>query len=100
MKHLFKVVAGGVVGVGPDCFESYRKLRHKAAPPVFLSLLFLLLPAAFCLGRPNIIFIMADDLGYADLGCYGNERIETPHIDALAGAGLRFTDFHSSGPMC
>jgi len=50
--------------------------------------------------RPNIILIMADDLGYGDVGCYGNKTIKTPHIDALAREGMRFTDFHSNGPMC
>ncbi len=49
---------------------------------------------------PNIVFILADDLGYGDVGCYGNTRNGTPHIDALAEHGLRFTDFHSAGPMC
>ncbi|MEM9480219.1 MAG: sulfatase [Verrucomicrobiota bacterium] len=49
---------------------------------------------------PNIVLIMADDLGYGDLGCYRSETNQTPHIDALAASGLRFTDFHSSGPMC
>jgi arylsulfatase A len=58
------------------------------------------MPFALAAARPNIVFIMADDLGYGDLGCYGNEDIETPHIDALANGGLRFLDFHSSGPMC
>jgi arylsulfatase A-like enzyme len=43
---------------------------------------------------------MADDLGYGDIGCYGNETIKTPNLDALAEGGLRFTDFHSNGPMC
>ena len=52
------------------------------------------------LSSPNIVFIMADDLGYGDLGCYGNDRVQTPHIDGLANGGLRFLDFHSSGPMC
>jgi arylsulfatase A len=49
---------------------------------------------------PNIVLIVADDLGYGDLGCYGSRLNRTPHIDALAAAGLRFTDFHSAGPMC
>lgn len=49
---------------------------------------------------PNIVLIVADDLGYGDLGCYGSTRNATPHIDALAAGGLRFTDFHSAGPMC
>ncbi len=41
--------------------------------------------------QPNIIYILADDLGYADLGCYGNTFNETPNIDKLASQGLRFT---------
>jgi len=49
---------------------------------------------------PNIILIMADDLGYGDLRCYGSERIHTPNIDFLAENGLRFTDFHANAPVC
>lgn len=50
--------------------------------------------------RPNIILIMADDLGYGSLGCYGTKEIKTPNIDLLAAGGMRFTDFHSNGAMC
>jgi len=50
--------------------------------------------------KPNIILIMADDLGYGGIGCYGNENIKTPNLDLLASEGLRFTDFHSNGPVC
>ena len=49
--------------------------------------------------KPNIILILADDLGSADLGCYGNKFNETPHIDRLAREGLRFTQFYA-GPVC
>lgn len=52
------------------------------------------------LERPNIVIIMADDLGYGDLGSYGGRAIRTPHIDALAEAGIRFTDFHASDSVC
>lgn len=50
--------------------------------------------------RPNIIFILADDLGYGDLGCYGQQKIATPNIDAMAGAGLRFTQFYAGTTVC
>ena len=50
--------------------------------------------------RPNIVFILADDIGYGDLGCYGATKIRTPNCDRLAKEGLRFTDAHSSSAMC
>jgi arylsulfatase A-like enzyme len=51
-------------------------------------------------GKPNILFILADDLGYNDLGCYGATKIKTPRIDRLAGEGVRFTDAHSVCAVC
>jgi len=50
--------------------------------------------------KPNIIFILADDLGYGDLGSYGQEFIETPNIDVLASSGMRFTQHYSGSPVC
>jgi arylsulfatase A len=50
--------------------------------------------------RPNIILINADDLGYAGLGCYGQELIQTPRIDQMAAEGIRFTDFYSASAAC
>lgn len=50
--------------------------------------------------NPNIIIIMADDLGYGDISCFGNTTINTPNIDALATEGIKFTDFHSNGSVC
>ncbi len=50
--------------------------------------------------RPNIILMVADDLGYADLGCYGNTRVQTPNLDRLASEGVRFSDFAVSWPAC
>ena len=50
--------------------------------------------------KPNIIYILADDLGYAELGCYGQEKIETPNIDALASNGMLFTQHYAGAPVC
>ncbi|QGY45428.1 sulfatase-like hydrolase/transferase [Maribellus comscasis] len=50
--------------------------------------------------KPNIIYILADDLGYAEVGCYGQEKIETPNIDALATHGMRFTQHYAGAPVC
>ena len=50
--------------------------------------------------RPNLIWIMADDLGYGELGCYGQEAIQTPNIDRMAQAGLRFTQFYAGATVC
>ncbi len=50
--------------------------------------------------KPNIIYILADDLGYAELGCYGQQRIETPNLDRLAAQGMRFTQHYSGSPVC
>ena len=50
--------------------------------------------------RPNVVFILADDLGYTDLACYGSKFYETPQIDALAAGGLRFTSGYTCGPNC
>lgn len=50
--------------------------------------------------QPNIIFILADDLGWADLSCYGNQFNESPNIDKLARHGIRFTDAYSASPVC
>lgn len=50
--------------------------------------------------KPNIVFILADDLGWADLGCYGSTFYETPNIDRLAKQGMRFTDAYAAAPVC
>ncbi len=50
--------------------------------------------------RPNIIIVLADDLGWGDLGCYGHPSIRTPNLDRLAAQGIRFTDFYSAAEVC
>ena len=49
---------------------------------------------------PNFVFLFADDLGYADLGCYGSEKIATPNLDRMAAEGIRFNDFYTGEPVC
>ncbi len=51
-------------------------------------------------GKPNVVIILADDLGYGELGCQGNPQIPTPHIDSIAGNGVRFTAGYVTGPNC
>ena len=50
--------------------------------------------------KPNIIFILADDIGYGDLGCYGATKVKTPNVDRLAREGIRFTDAHAPAAVC
>ena len=50
--------------------------------------------------KPNILFIMADDLGWMDLACQGNKLVETPHLDRLAEQGMRFTSAYAAAPVC
>ncbi len=50
--------------------------------------------------KPNLIVIMADDVGFGDFGCYGATKVKTPHIDRLAGEGMRFTDAHTPASVC
>src|SRR5436190_2035329 len=65
----------------------------RLAVLTLFALLALAVPAAH--GKPNVVFILADDLGYGDLGCYGQKRVRTPHIDALAASGSRFTQCYA-----
>ena len=71
------------------------------------ALLLLLLCTAAAAGataapaaKPNVVFIICDDLGYADVGAYGQQKIKTPHLDRLAAVGMRFTQHYSGSPVC
>src|SRR4051812_24746861 len=61
-----------------------------------------LFPAALAAGsgRPNVVIVYADDLGYGDLGCYGHPSIRTPHLDRMAAEGIRFTEFYAGSSVC
>ena len=50
--------------------------------------------------KPNIIYVMADDLGYGDLSCYGQKKFQTPHLDRMAKEGIRYTDYHAGNTVC
>lgn len=69
-------------------------LRYAAAGPVAAAL------NAQPPRSPNILFILADDLGYGDLGCYGQQRIKTPNLDKLAASGIRFTQTYAGATVC
>ncbi len=70
----------------------------------FCSLVFLafslLVTRAFGAPGPNVVFILGDDIGYGDFGCYGATKVKTPNVDKLATQGLRFTDAHSPSAVC
>ena len=72
------------LGVGAACLSLPRTTSTVSQPP----------------RQPNIIFILADDLGYGELGCYGQRKMKTPNIDRLAAEGMRFTQHYSGSCVC
>ncbi|MEM1295507.1 MAG: sulfatase-like hydrolase/transferase, partial [Verrucomicrobiota bacterium] len=73
----------------------------KTLLPLILGLLLqFTLTAGADTTKPNIIYILADDLGYGDVGCYGQKLLKTPRIDQLAAEGMRFTQHYSGSAMC
>src|ERR687893_577347 len=79
---------------------------HRTGLPLAAALTLLALPLADPAARaadpprPNVIFILADDLGWTDPGCQGSKYYETPNIDRLAAQGVRFTSGYTCGPNC
>jgi arylsulfatase A-like enzyme len=72
----------------------------RILPALALTLLIAVLPISAIGSPPNIIFILADDLGPGDIGCYGGKNAVTPNIDRLAAQGTRFTQFYVASPIC
>ena len=70
----------------------------RAAPVLLVS--FVMLQSAVAEDRPNVVLMMADDLGYNDLSCYGSTKMRTPHLDRLARDGIRLTSFYSGSTVC
>src|SRR4030095_14067595 len=66
----------------------------------FVIFFFALTSTVFAAKPPNIVIILADDLGYGDLGCYGHPTIRTPNLDRMAAEGMRFTDFYVAACVC
>ena len=76
-------------------------MKHNRVTSLISAALFsLTLIASAADRKPNIIFILADDLGYGDLGCYGQKLIQTPHLDRMAAEGMRFTQFYAGSTVC
>ena len=80
-------------------FVKFNQIK-KAATLIVPLLLFSATIFAQGKQNPNIIFILADDMGYGDLGCYGQQLIATPNLDALASGGLRFTNYYAGSSVC
>lgn len=74
-------------------------MRHTAAA-LLLALMFATAVPFAQQRKPNIIFIMADDLGYGELGYYGQQKIKTPNLDKLCSQGMRFTDYYAGSTVC
>jgi len=74
-------------------------MRHLAVG-VVLTLLYALGSSARAATKPNIIYFLADDLGYAELGCYGQKIIRTPNLDRMTAEGIRFTQHYSGQAVC
>src|SRR5262245_50441309 len=75
-------------------------VRVLAASAILVTIFFFVRQTGDGLRRPNIVLIVSDDLGYADVGVYGSRDIPTPNIDRLAREGIRFTNAYVSGPYC
>ncbi len=92
----------------PMCVSSFAEVTsglRKGVPFAALagwlcSAVILFCPGGSLAAKPNVIVIMADDQGSVDLGCYGAKDLHTPHVDALAARGVRFTQFYSGAPVC
>jgi arylsulfatase A-like enzyme len=85
-REFLKLIGAGATGVVVNSFQGQTFTKKEAF--------------ASGGGKPNIIFIMADDLGYADLGCYGQRFIKTPCVDRMAGEGLKFTQCYTGAVVC
>jgi len=83
-RDFLKAMGAGMASLATEaCVGAYPNRRGSASD-----------------ARPNIVFIIVDDMGWADLGCYGSKQIKTPNIDRMAAEGVRFTDAYSGCTVC
>ena len=97
MEHEFKAIRTQYLIALEHCFMSGSMRTSWIISAGLLSLSMLAVAAP---QKPNVVFILADDVGYGDLSCYGAKLIQTPALDRLAGEGRRFTDAHSAASTC
>jgi arylsulfatase A-like enzyme len=84
----------------PPCHHILLFMRHRFTVSLLASFCLLSAWSISASERPNLIWLMADDLGYAELGCYGQTPIQTPNLDRMAREGLRFTQFYAGATVC
>lgn len=77
-----------------------KRRRSSVFVASIIALFVVTISTATAADKPNIVLILADDLGYGDLACYGSAETRTPHLDQLAREGLKFTDFHANAASC
>lgn len=100
-RNLISILLTLVVGRSPDPTTQSTDARSiLSAVLAFLAILQVLLPSASAAERPNVVLMMADDLGFGDVGFNGNRVIRTPNLDAMANAGIKFNRFYAAAPVC
>jgi arylsulfatase A-like enzyme len=82
------------------CVERIPDVKKRHIPTIFAMGLALAAACPLFAAKPNVIYILADDLGYGDLSCYGQKKFKTPHIDRLAKEGVKFTAHYSGNTVC
>lgn len=105
MRHDANKVTTGprALSPGPETENLHEHVIMSTMNRITASLAIVLIGVgthALAAERPNIVFILADDLGYGDLGCYGRSDIQTPSLDSMANAGVKFTAHYANGPEC
>ncbi len=80
--------------------NALKSMLSKAFVSAIIAVTCSLQPASAIAQKPNIVFILADDLGYGELGCYGQDKIKTPNLDRLASQGMRLMQHYTGAPVC